>query len=260
MDLRMLSLKNSLRRALEGYSLYYRLLLRKKGASFYPDKVLETYMNTTLKSEREWQDALERVKNAGLHTHQDGSKNWDSLSALSFILGRTKKSSKILDAGGEVYSPLVEWLFLYGYKGLHVINLLFKQNFSRGPIKYIRGDCTQTPYPSGYFDVVTSLSVIEHGVETGSFLRESHRILSPGGFLIISTDYWSSSIKTFKEAYGTRVRIFTPEEILELIDKAKEIGFMPTGEIDFSTEEKAVRWKRLDLDFTFIIFALVKAS
>jgi hypothetical protein len=258
MDLRILSLKNSLRRTLEGYSLYYRLALKKKGASFLPSKVFETYMNTTLKSKREWQEALHKVKNAGLHPHSDGPKNWDSLSALSFILRHTKKSSNILDAGGEVYSPLVEWLFLYSYKTLHVINLSFNQNFSRGPIKYIRGDCTQTPYPSGYFDVITSLSVIEHGVESESFLRESHRILRRGGFLIVSTDYWSSPINTFKEAYGAKVKIFTPEEIHELIRKAKGIGFMPTGEIDYSTGEKAVRWKRLGLDFTFIIFALVK--
>jgi SAM-dependent methyltransferase len=233
-------------------------VLKKKGASFCPAKVLDTYMNTTLKSKGEWQSAIHKVKIAGLHVHPDDPKNWDSLAALGFILKHTKKSSRILDAGGEVYSPLVEWLFLYGYKYLHVVNLLFNQDFSRGPIKYIRGDCTKTPYPPEYFDVITSLSVIEHGVETESFLRESHRILRSGGLLIISTDYWSSLITTFKEAYGTNVRIFTQEEIQILIDRAREIGFMLTGKIDYKTEEKAVRWKRLDLDFTFIIFTLVK--
>ena len=118
-----------------------------------------------------------------------------------------------------------------------------------------------TPYPSEYFDVIACLSVIEHRVSIERFLKESHRILRPGGFLIISTDYWKNHINIDgKEAYGTEVKILTQQGIQEMIERASSIGFMPTGEIDYSTKEKAVHWKRLELDFTFIVFTLVKVE
>lgn len=259
MSLKISGGKTFLRENLEKYSLVYRSLLRRKGASFHPDKVSGAWMNTTLKSEREWQEAVQKIKQAGLHPHPDDPKNWDALGALDFILRHTNRSARVLDAGGEVYSPLIEWLFLYGYKFLHVINLSFNHDFARGPVQYIRGDCADTPYPSEYFGTITCLSVIEHGVHIEKFLHESYRILRSGGLLIVSTDYWKDPIGTTgKKAYGTRVRVFTRKEIQELIDRASSIGFMPTGEIDYSTEEKVIHWKRVGLDFTFIVFALTK--
>ena len=216
-------------------------------------------MNTVLKSKHEWQKALHQVQKAGLPPHIDPQKNWDHLAALDFILRHTKKSARVLDAGGEIYSPLVDWLGSHGYKRLHVLNLSFKRAFMLGPIRYQRGDCTSSPYPSDHFDVVACLSVIEHGVHLDKFLKESRRILRPGGHLIVSTDYWKSPIKTSgKRAYGTRVKIFTEEGIRRLIDRAHAAGFAKTGAIDTSVREKAVHWNGTGLNYTFILFALQK--
>lgn len=259
MTLRASGWKTLLRKEFEKHQLTYRLLLKRKGAAFQPRKLPAGWLNTTLKSEYEWQDALLRIKKAGLHSHPDGPKSWDALATLDFILSHTDASARVLDAGGEAYSPLVEWLFLYGYKRLHVLNLAFEHDFVRGPVEYVRGDCTETAYPSEYFDVIACLSVIEHGVDIEKFLQESHRILRPGGFLVVSTDYWKDPVDTEgKRAYGTEVKVFTAAEIQGLVDGARSIGFTPTGEIDYSTAERAVRWERMALDFTFIVFALRK--
>ncbi len=43
------------------------------------------------------------------------------------------------------------------------------------------------PYDEGYFDAVVSLDVIEHVFDPVRFLQEVHRILRPGGALVIST-------------------------------------------------------------------------
>ncbi len=91
------------------------------------------------------------------------------------------------------------------------------------------------------------------------FLKESRRILRSGGFLIVSTDYWKDPIETTGiKAYGAEMKVFTPKEIQELIDRASSIGFVPTGKIDYATAEKAVHWTREGLDYTFILFALMK--
>jgi SAM-dependent methyltransferase len=251
--------KAQLRKRLEKHTLGYHLLLMREGLPFHPGRVSAAWMNTTLKSKREWQAAAEEISKAGLRPHLDRQKNWDHLAALSFILGRTRKTARVLDAGGEVYSPLVEWLFLYGYRSLHVINLVFAHDFAQGPIRYVRGDCTHTSYPADYFDVITCLSVIEHGVSLSEFLKESHRMLRPGGFLIVSTDYWDKRIDTQgKKAFGVEVKVFSREEVQEFIDLARKSGFVLTGDVDFSTEEKAVHWQDVGLDFTFIVLALQK--
>lgn len=50
------------------------------------------------------------------------------------------------------------------------------------------GDLNQTlPYESGRFRVVIALSVVEHLLHPCRFMREAHRVLEPGGTLIILT-------------------------------------------------------------------------
>ena len=48
----------------------------------------------------------------------------------------------------------------------------------------------ETNYQSNIFDFVTSLSVIEHGVDIHKYFMEMNRILKKGGLLLTSTDYW----------------------------------------------------------------------
>jgi hypothetical protein len=82
-----------------------------------------------------------------------------------------------------------------------------------------------------------------------------HRILVPRGLLIVSTDFWHEAIDTGdRQAFGVPVRIFTPQDIREIVAIATECGFQATGIIDFRCVETTVRW--LGLDYTFIDFSL----
>jgi SAM-dependent methyltransferase len=51
----------------------------------------------------------------------------------------------------------------------------------------IRGDLGHLPFPSNYFDVVISRSVIEHLSDPPLVFQEMHRVLKPGGKVILST-------------------------------------------------------------------------
>jgi len=59
--------------------------------------------------------------------------------------------------------------------------------FSRPNIDFIVGDLFQMKFPSESFDCVLFLETIEHVENPKLFLKEFHRLLKPGGALIVST-------------------------------------------------------------------------
>ena len=56
----------------------------------------------------------------------------------------------------------------------------------RTRVKPVVGNATTLPYDDGTFDVVFSLEAISHYLEYEPFLDEAHRVLRPGGVLVIS--------------------------------------------------------------------------
>lgn len=211
------------------------------------------WINTSLKTKDEIDEAEDELKFIGLPLHPDKQKNWDALSALTLLLNNVKnKNDFILDSGGTKYSTILPWLSVYDYQNLYAIDLIFKKKFNIGQINYIPGDLTKTSFKDEMFAAITCLSVIEHGVNLKDYLKESYRILKPGGILITSTDYWHKKINTTNlRAYGHEIKIFSKSELVEFIEIAKNIGFQVKDNIDFDCNEKAVHWRRINLDFTF---------
>ncbi len=225
-----------------------------------PEKPPEApWHNSVLKTRHEWEEAVAQVKRLGLPPHGDLPKNWDTLAALDFILKHTPQQAQILDAGAELYSTLLPSLFLYGYKNLHGINVVFDSKVQHGSIVYQRGDLTRTDFTDNSFDAITCLSTIEHGVNLRSYFQEMSRILVPGGSLITSTDYYESAINTEgQKAFGVPVHVFTKNEIEMILALAREFDLELTGPLDLRCDEKAVSWKEFGLNYTFIIFTLRK--
>ena len=150
-------------------------------------------------------------------------------------------------------------MFLYGYRELYGINLGFTDPTRRGPIRYLPGDLTRTPFPDENFDAITCLSVIEHGVPLPDYFREMYRLLKPNGLLITSTDYYPTPIDTRgKVAHGTPIRIFSKPEIQAALELARSVGFQNTGDVDLECDEKPIRWEPFGLEYSFVLFTLRK--
>jgi|SRR5450756_78688 SAM-dependent methyltransferase len=238
------------------YRLYLRLKFGAGRLSAIPDARLP---NGTLQSSAEWRNAFERAKRLHVPLHRGDEKNWDHLAAVFAILSHTPASARILDAGAEFYSNVLPALFVYGYSNLYGINLSFTGPARRGPIRYLPGDITHSTFPDEYFDAVTCMSVIEHGVPLENYFREMHRILKPGGLLITSTDYYPISINTHGQmAHGAPIKIFCKPEIQEALRLAIEIGFELTGDVDLECTTKPIRWMQFNLEYSFLIFTLRK--
>jgi len=217
------------------------------------------WVNGVLQTRREWEEAFEQVKRLGLPPHHDPPKNWDSLAAVALILRETDASARVLDAGATLASVVLPWLSLYGYRNLWGINLAFRRPKHRGPIRYERGDITRTRFAPATFDVVTCLSVIEHGVNPRAYFAEALRILKPGGFLITSTDYWADPIPTGNNiAFGAPVHVFSRPELEDLLRSAEKFGLRLTDDLDLRCRDRAVSWKEFDLEYTFVLFAMRK--
>ncbi len=213
--------------------------------------------NRVLQSRAEWQEAARRAKELRLPLHRADEKNWDHLAAAHAIVNATARSARILDAGAELYSNVLPALYVYGYRNLYGMNLAFADSARRGPIRYLPGDMTHTTFPNGFFDAVTCMSVIEHGVPLEAYFREMYRIIKPDGLLITSTDYFPEPIDTSgKLAHGAPIKIFSRTEMEEVLKLASRCGFNQTGKLDLECMERPVRWEQYGLEFTFVIFTL----
>jgi SAM-dependent methyltransferase len=77
------------------------------------------------------------------------------------------------------------------------------------------------PWPDTGVDVVFSKSVIEHLPDPGRFLKETYRVLRPGGRIIVMTPDWRTYMRTFYDDY-THVR---PYDRVSLADLLTAAGF-----------------------------------
>lgn len=71
-------------------------------------------------------------------------------------------------------------------------------------VDYANFESQRFPFPDDAFDVVFSKSVIEHLHNPENFLRESRRILRPGGRIIILTPDWQTQRYIFYNDFTHR--------------------------------------------------------
>lgn len=81
------------------------------------------------------------------------------------------------------------------------------------------------PYEDSYFNVIYHKSLLEHFYSPENLMKETYRVLKPGGRLIVLTPDWVSQMKVFYEDY-THCRPYT---IQALCDVLSVYGFSEIG-------------------------------
>lgn len=217
-----------------------------------------------LQSEVETVAATSLVEALNLESHEDARKNWDSLKAIYYVTKYCDPTARVLDAGSSTSSAILKWLSRLGYRELHGCNLKNKAFQEYADIHFSRQDIRDTDYPDGYFRTVTCLSVIEHVESPELFFREMQRIIAVGGLLVLSTDYWSERIDcTGIYPYGKdmpAMKVFTPEEMDGLCRLADESGFRLLRPWEPETRDRAIRWERVDREYTFAFLAMERVA
>jgi SAM-dependent methyltransferase len=244
--------------------------------------------NSVLKNIFEVREAERGLQELRLFRHHSQIKSWDTYKMIKMINGANRESF-VLDVGCYE-SPILPMLKRLGFINLYGCDLVLKsssdcnQNFTNNnnnnsssfkyhedyePIAKMYNDKSyklsiknleDTEYRDQMFDYVTSLSVIEHGVNIEKYFREMSRIIKSNGYLLTSTDYWPDKLVNNKNilSKGTPDNIFSKDEIENLVEIAEKNGLKLIEPIDFKYKDKVVRWNSIGLDFTFIFFAMRK--
>jgi 2-polyprenyl-3-methyl-5-hydroxy-6-metoxy-1,4-benzoquinol methylase len=234
-----------------------------------------------LKNTFEVIEAERGLQELQLFKHHWPIKSWDTYKMIKIISG-AKRESFVLDVGCYE-SPILPMLKRLGFFNLYGCDLVLKLDSSSKfnnmssfvyhedyePIAEMYNDKSyqlsirnieDTNYSDQMFDYVTSLSVIEHGINIEKYFREMSRIIKNNGYLLTSTDYWPDKLVNNKNVLskGTPDNIFSRDEIENLVAIAEKNGLKLIEPIDFEYKDKVVRWNSIGLDFTFIFFAMRK--
>ncbi|HJY98748.1 MAG TPA: class I SAM-dependent methyltransferase [Patescibacteria group bacterium] len=114
---------------------------------------------------------------------------------------RKAKKPKLLDLGSGKGNHLV------GFKrlGISTYGLDKRREFLKVPgnipVRYCNFESDRFPFKTAYFDFIFSKSVIEHVSDIEKMMKESYRVLKPGGIIVIMTPDWSSHFKYFYDDY-----------------------------------------------------------
>lgn len=188
----------------------------------------------------------------------DAVKSWDILRTAEFAEARFPRTARVLDIGAY-NSEILCVLHRLGFSRLTGIDLNpgIQDMPYRDRIRYQVGNFLQTPFPDRSFDLVTAISVIEHGFDAPVLLRELSRLLEPGGCFVASVDYWPEKIDTADtKFFGMDWCIFSAQEVEAFVAQAAGYGLSPVGALHPGAGERAIHCA--GRDYTFAWLALQK--
>lgn len=185
----------------------------------------------------------------------DRLKSWDVWRTLRFVEATCPRQAQVMDLGAyESELPYV--LGAVGYTRIVALDLtreLAEMPRRRG-IDPVRGDFLRLPLRDHSVRAVTAVSVIEHGYRGAMLFEEVSRVLIPGGHFISSFDYWPEKLDTTGiNLFGMDWRIFSREEVGELLLEASASGLVPMGGANLQAGEPVARHAGRDYTFAWMV-------
>jgi SAM-dependent methyltransferase len=185
----------------------------------------------------------------------DELKSWDVLKTVHFIERNVSQSDPILDMGAFACEVLCI-LHNLSYSNLAGIDL--NPNIKKMPyaetVRYHVANFMHTQFDSESFQVISAISVIEHGFNSRQLLTEISRLLRPGGYFIASFDYWPARVDTSGISFfGMDWTIFSEHEVRRFIDEARSYQLTPRGGIDLSGSERPIKCAQKEYTFAWLV-------
>ncbi|MBI2595324.1 class I SAM-dependent methyltransferase [Candidatus Daviesbacteria bacterium] len=150
------------------------------------------------------------------------------------ILLEKNNFKKILDVGcgtGKIVNYLNQNRFdvIGTDSSIEAIKIARKFAVKSAKKKFIKADATKLPFKRATFDMITSISVIEHLTkkQVNIFLKEAKRILKPNGIIFIVTPNLLSPVRLYrgKRWFGysdpTHINFYTPFSLAKDLKKVR---------------------------------------
>jgi ubiquinone/menaquinone biosynthesis C-methylase UbiE len=114
-----------------------------------------------------------------------------SLAVYEFAADRVE-DKRVLDCGaGEGYGPALlaeQAALVVGLDySLEAVSYARDKYRSADRLRFLQGNASQLPFADDSFDALCCFQVLEHLEDGPGFLFEAHRVLKPGGELILTT-------------------------------------------------------------------------
>lgn len=144
------------------------------------------------------------------------------------ILMREYKFKTVLDVGCGT-GLLVKFLNKNNFEATGCDNEkeALKAAYQINKVKVVQGSATKLPFKKNYFDLVASISLIEHltpqDVET--FIKQARLVLKPRGYIFIVTPNFATPIRLIqgKKWFGyldpTHINFYTPGSLAKVLKK-----------------------------------------
>lgn len=186
------------------------------------------------------QETIYNSKNSTRKWLHSSRREWIT-TAIERMAAQGKDSALEVGAGIGIYTPVLAKNFnkvvaidIQTDYLCHAEALTKKYNH----VRFLVDDITRSSLPSHSFDLVLCTEVIEHIKESVSAIKEMHRLLKPGGILILSTPQKYSTLELtaklmFKPGIINLVKLIYSEPVLEM------------GHINLMTRSKVMRQLKL---------------
>jgi glycosyltransferase involved in cell wall biosynthesis/ubiquinone/menaquinone biosynthesis C-methylase UbiE len=154
---------------------------------------------------KEWYDGLAK-KWGDNYIYHDKSFS-ERLKNVHQLVNELNEKSHILDIGcgsGEITASVYE-RFRCNVTGIDVSDKMIehcKDHYSEKNLSFELGDILNLHFPSGHFDLVLSLSVIEWLEDYEGAIAEVSRVLKLGGQWIVSLPNWVSPFRKIEKHKG----------------------------------------------------------
>lgn len=200
--------------------------------------------------------ARRRFKLGSGLTVGDMVKSWDVLQSLDFLDKHLSKQDVVVDFGAYC-SEVPVALNKMGFSKVYGVDLNpeIKLMPHAEDINYVISDFLESPLENHSAQAVTAISVIEHGYQPQRLFKEVSRLLADGGYFIASFDYWPEKINVGStKFFGMDWRIFSREEITEMVQVASEFGLFPVGKMEDTAASKPIHCAGFGYTFGWIVF------
>jgi len=175
------------------------------------------------------------------------------LGAIAALLDKNPTDARLLDVGCS-RGQFVEAAAQFGYRaeGVEPAPRLAAAARDAG-LNVHTGLLEEQHFPEHSFDAVTLFEVVEHLRDPRSLVSECHRILRPGGILLLSTgntDSWTVSFMGAKWDYfqialdGGHISFFNPASVQQLAEACGfKVARIQTSRVKFFERNEVAAWR-----------------